>query len=122
MQAIADATGRITWASVRTPGAVPIKVELNLVQALAQAGGPTEDADLSNVWLVRKENRDRGAGPVRIDFKQLIETADFSENVRLKSGDIVYVARSGLGDMNYVLRKLQPALTSISLGAAFGGR
>ncbi len=103
---------------VRTPGAVPIKVRLNLVQALAMAGGPTEDAELESVWLVRPDAEGKLAhGPVRIDFKRVVETADFTGNVWLKPGDIIYVARLGLGDLNYVLRKLQPALTSISLGA-----
>ena len=27
-------------------------------------------------------------------------------------------ARSGLGDVNYVLRKVEPALTALTLGAA----
>ena len=103
---------------VRTPGAVPIKVRIDLVQALAQAGGPTEHADLTSVYVVRSQGPDGFEEPLRVDFEYLVETGDFSENLELRTGDILYVARSGMGDVNYVFRSLQPALWSLTLGAA----
>ncbi|MEM7309048.1 MAG: polysaccharide biosynthesis/export family protein [Planctomycetota bacterium] len=103
---------------VAAPGAVPIKVRLDLVQALAQAGGPTEDAELESVFLIRPNGADGFGAPIRIDFKALIETGDFRENVELKAGDILFVARNGMGDVNYVLRKLQPSFAALTLGVA----
>jgi polysaccharide export outer membrane protein len=94
---------------VNSPGAVPIKVELSLTQALALAGGAAEDADLSQVYLVRADENGGPGSPVHIDVNRLLETADFSLDYDLKSGDILYVARTGFGDVSYVLRKLAPA-------------
>ncbi len=103
---------------VNTPGAVPIKVRLTVTQALALSGGTTEDADLRNIYLVRDSSTEGGGKPVRIDFERLLETGDFRSNLELKSGDILYVSRRGMGDLNYVLRKLAPAISAVALGAA----
>jgi len=94
---------------VNTPGAVPIKVKLSLTQALALAGGPGEDADLSQIYLVRSGEDGGPAAPIHVDLSRLLETADFSRDFDLKSGDILYVSRTGFGDVSYVLRKLAPA-------------
>jgi len=102
---------------VRTPGAVPIRVRLSLTQALAQAGGPGEDAKLDEVYVLRDAARGGAGAPRRIDFERLLDTADFAEDLELQAGDIVYVVRNGLGDVNYVLRKLQPAIQAVAIGA-----
>ena len=106
---------------VNNPGAVPIKVRLTVTQALALSGGTTEDADLANIYLVRDPSVEGGGTPIRIDYEELIETGNFRSNLELQSGDILYVSRSGLGDLNYVLRKLAPAVNAITLGTVFQG-
>ncbi len=103
---------------VESPGAVPIKVRLLLSQALAQAGGPTEDADLRKVYLVRAADEGEVKRPILINFAHIIETGDFSTNFALEGGDILFVARSGIGDIDYHLRKLVPGLQGLALGAA----
>ena len=103
---------------VRAPGAVPIKVRLDVVQALSHVGGPTEDANLSNVFVLRSDANDGFGEPLRIDFRALLETSDFRENVELLAGDVVFVGRSGMGDLSYVLRKLQPSFSALTLAAA----
>lgn len=103
---------------VNSPGAVPIKVRIDLIQALAHAGGTTEYADLEAVYVVRRGKHGNVEKPVRVDVRRLVETGDFGENVELKTGDVVFVARNGMGDLNYVLRTLQPAVSTLTLGAA----
>ena len=119
---VPDAEDAIVFVmgEVQKPGAVAMRTKLDVVQALAHVGGPTEHADLSCVWLVRRGPDGVERGPVRIDFQRLVEQADFRTNLQLKRGDVLYVARSGLGDMNYVLRQVQPAFTTLILGAALG--
>lgn len=102
---------------VQSPGAVPIKVRIDLAAALSRAGGPTENAALEAIYILRPNPGGEPIAPVRVDFKQLLETGDFSENLELRSGDIVYVARSGLGDINYVLRQLVPGVPLAATGA-----
>lgn len=106
----ADAAAFV-MGEVRTPGMVPIKVRLTLSQALAQVGGPGEDADLSEVFVVRGPGAaGAGQGVRRVDFRALVEKGDFSGDLELQPGDVVYVGRTGLGDVNYVLRKLVPGV------------
>ena len=102
---------------VNAPGAVPIKVRLSLTSALAQAGGPTRDADLSALYLIR-DPEDGGGTPRRIDLEYLLESGDFTQNYELESGDVLYVARNGWGDVSYVLNTLNPALSALSIGLA----
>ncbi len=100
---------------VVNPGAIPIKVRLNLTQALAQAGGPTEDADWEAVYLIRSKERGGPGEPVRISLADIIKRADFTQNYVLKSGDILYIARNGLADINYYLRQLQPVTEPLGI-------
>lgn len=99
---------------VENAGAVPVKVRITLTQALAQAGGPTEDADLEEVYLIRSAAAGGPGKPIKVDLRHLLETADFGQDFELQRGDILYVARNGMGDVDYVLRKLSP-------GGSLGG-
>lgn len=116
-----DATVFVMGA-VTTPGAVPIKARIRLTQALAQAGGPTEDADLEQVYVLRPQGAGEPVPPLRVDLAYLLESGDFTENLELRTGDVVYVGRSGMGDVNYVLRKLVPGAAVLAVGAAAGAR
>jgi len=102
---------------VNEPGAVLIKVQLRLTQALARAGGFTEDADLDEIYLIRNPEEGGPAKPVRVDLKRILEDADFSQNYALKSGDVIYVARTGIGDVGYYLKKIAP-ISSAAAAAA----
>lgn len=106
--------------SVASPGAVPIKARIRVTQALARAGGPTEDADLEEVYVLRPSPDGAPIRPARVDLARLLETGDFTENLELRTGDIVYVARSGMGDIGYVLRKLAPGAAIAIAGTVVG--
>lgn len=100
---------------VSRPGAIPIQTQLCLSQALALAGGPAEDADLTRVYLVREGQDEK---PILVNFARLLATGDRSEDLNIRSGDILFVARTGLGDVSYFLRKIMPGLQGAVLGAA----
>jgi polysaccharide export outer membrane protein len=106
---------------VETPGAVQIKARLRLTQALARAGGPTRDADLERIYLLRPNLGGEPIEPLVMDLAALLETGDFGEDIELLRGDILYVARSGMGDVGYVLSRLSPGVPLVFAGAALGG-
>lgn len=106
--------------SVASPGAVPIKARIKLTQALSRAGGPTEDADLEAIYVLRPSTDGTPIRPARVDLENILKTGDFTENLELRTGDIVYVARSGMGDINYVLRKLAPGAGLAIAGSVIG--
>jgi protein involved in polysaccharide export with SLBB domain len=45
---------------------------------------------------------------IAADLKSLIEAGDQSQNVVLASGDLVYVPRSGWGDINVLNKRIRP--------------
>ena len=93
---------------VRTPGAVRLKSDLTVLDAIMSTGGPTEDAKLTNVYLVRQIN---GRGHVQqIDLDYLIEHGDFSRDYLLEDGDIVFVSTRLLEEINYYIRKITPTI------------
>lgn len=93
---------------VKTPGAYPYKYDMNLVGALSQAGGLTDVGVSDNILVVRGGLEK----PMLIasNMKGFLEKADFSQNIRLQGGDVVYVPRTLIGDINSFAKKLMPVL------------
>lgn len=71
---------------VRKPGAYTANATTTVLNALYQAGGPTDRGSMRNIRLVR---HDQVAGGV--DLYKFLLSGDKSENVRLQNGDVVYV-------------------------------
>lgn len=105
---------------VAVPGAVQIKARLRLTQALARAGGPTADADLSRLYLLRPNPDGEAIEPLHMDLSNLLKTGDFTEDIELLRGDILYVTRSGMGDVGYTLSKLSLGFPLLLAGSAIG--
>jgi polysaccharide export outer membrane protein len=100
---------------VKRPGAIRMTPGMSFLNALAQAGGPTEDARTGKVRLVRP------AANLQRDF----ELAQFyragrDPNVALQDGDVIYVSRNGLAKIGYVLQKLSPLTGWMLFTAGFG--
>ncbi len=92
-----------------TPGAFHLTPEMSFMDAVALAGGPTQEADLSNISLIRTRN----------EMHQQISLKDFlngktKQNFSLEEGDIIYVPQRGIAKLGYVLEKLSP-LTGIAI-------
>lgn len=93
---------------VKNPGAYPYKYDTNLVSALSQAGGLTDVGVSDNILVVRGGLEK----PILIasNMKRFLEKADLSQNIRLQAGDVVYVPRTFIGDINSFAKKLLPIL------------
>ena len=76
---------------VRTPGAVPYlsSRKITLLQAVAQAGGPTEWAKKSKVTIKRKDRKTGKEIKIRVNLKSMIsgKVAD----IVLEEGDVVII-------------------------------
>lgn len=72
---------------VKVPGFQSLPQGSTAVQAIAQAGGPTEKADLENVLLTRKSGE-----TVKINFKA-VGKGDLSTDMTLNDGDTIIVAK-----------------------------
>lgn len=70
---------------VKAPGLQRVSSDINVLEALSRAGGVSEDADLRGALLLR------GQQLVPVDFTRLLKQGDASQNVPLRSGDVILV-------------------------------
>jgi len=99
---------------VAKPGVYEIRTSMSLLNAVMQAGGPTENAVTSEILLVR--DRNKGGEPLKVSLDRLVDSADFSGNVLLARNDIVFVPRRGIAGFNYYLRMINPFTQLIFFG------
>ena len=121
----------IVLGAVVNKGVYTFDRPLSVIEALARSGGvetglygrdTVELADLSHSFLVRNNRR------VPVDFEQLFQRGDLSQNVPLEPGDLLYVAPSGANEI-YVLGQVAspgvaaylPRTSTMSVIAARGG-
>lgn len=95
--------------AVANPGAVKLKTELSIMDAIMAVGGPTRGADKKHVYLVRNTGNRGYVQP--IDLGILIGKADFRQDYLLKDGDIIYVSENAIEKANYVISQLSPSLS-----------
>lgn len=105
-------TAIYVMGAVPKPGSYRLTPRMSLLDALAQAGGPSEDAKTSKIGLYRM-----GSKQVElIDFEDLIDGGR-AVNYNLEDGDVVFVPRRGLADLGYWLRQVAPGLSVLSFVA-----
>ncbi|HKX19296.1 MAG TPA: SLBB domain-containing protein [bacterium] len=94
MMVVPESRERIAvLGAVNKPGPQDFKPDMKLVDAIALAGGQTNNADLRKVQIIRIEN---GQGKtINVDFNKVLRAQDPSQNVQLQNGDIVYVSQKG---------------------------
>jgi polysaccharide export outer membrane protein len=107
---LAPATVRVrVIGEVKQPGEVSIPPNSSLSSAVAAAGGPTPDAQLDNVLLVRLNE----LGQVQESSVNLNNLVD---NYQVQEGDVVVVAKKGyLSFVDNVYRFLNPVLIPLNL-------
>ncbi|MCK4986135.1 MAG: VCBS repeat-containing protein, partial [Desulfobacterales bacterium] len=71
---------------------------IRLADVIAEAGGPTVFATESSTKIIRGDITKPEI--ISADLESLLESGDQSQNVALVAGDLVYVPRSFIGDVN----------------------
>jgi polysaccharide export outer membrane protein len=107
-------TSVYVMGAVPRPGAYRLTPDMSLLDALAQAGGPSEDAASQEIAIYRPSRQ----ALEQVPLKSLL-TADRRVNFALEEGDIVYVPKSTMAEVGYVLRQLAPGLRFLTFGFAF---
>jgi polysaccharide export outer membrane protein len=94
----------LVLGEVKTPGILTLDVDLLITDAVMKAGGPTNDAKTSDIYVIRRDSgKSDAAGKtalVKFDMKNAIHSGDFSNNVQLRNGDIVYVPTQAISDVS----------------------
>lgn len=97
--------------AVTKPGSYRLTPRMTLLDALSQAGGPSENAEASKIGVYRA-----GAGRVEVvDMAVLIDPARGS-NYALEDGDVVFVPSSAIADIGYIVRQIAPAMSVLTFG------
>ena len=95
---------------VASQGVYPLKQAQDLLAALSLAGNFTRLAKEENTLIVRGYEPGKQPIVMMADVDALLRKADLSQNVRLKDGDLVYVPRMLIGDINDWIINITPLL------------
>jgi polysaccharide export outer membrane protein len=100
------------FGEVENPGAYEFTgSKMRLFDAISEAGGATVFAATVNTKVVRGDP----IAPeiISSNLKNLVEKGDQSQNILLASGDLVYIPRSGFGEINLFYKRIRPLLEMI---------
>lgn len=75
------------FGEVKTPGYYYIKSEDNLINLLAQAGGPTERGNLGNIKILNLGTEKK------MNLERILKSGSNLDLLELRPGDVVIVAR-----------------------------
>lgn len=99
----------LVLGEVTYPKALILKGKMTVADAIAEAGGYTRDAVLKSVIVIRGDPGSQKG--IRVSLKQMLKEADVSQNIELKPGDIVYVPKTFIVNVERFLRNLAFPLT-----------
>jgi len=80
------------WGQVRNPGLYIVPDNTDLLTLISSAGGPTENAKLSKIRIIRSTSE--GDKVIWIDLKEYLDTGEADLIPILKPGDTVIVSGS----------------------------
>lgn len=105
---------------VRTPGVVTIRGEMNTAQAIVAAGGFAETAGAGAVIVLRRVEGGRLAMRT-VDAGRLVR-ADQRQDFLLHPGDLVFVPRSRIAEVNLFVRQYLNGVLPFNFGFSYDVR
>ena len=76
------------WGEVKSPGLYYVEQNADILELISLAGGPTSDADLAHITLVRGQ---AGEKEIVINLGEYLAVGKSEEPIFLKSGDILII-------------------------------
>lgn len=104
----------IAQGEVGKPGKYELRGDTTVLEAIGIAGGFNEKAKHSQVLLIRRISDEWRSVKV-VDVKEMLATADLSEDLHLRPGDMLYVPKN-------VMSKIRSFIPSASVGIYGPGR
>ena len=96
---------------VNGQGIYSLKEAQDLLAAISLAGSFTRLAKEENTLIVRGYEPGKEPLVMMADLNALLREADISQNIPLEDGDLVYVPRMKIGDINDWIANTMPLLT-----------
>ena len=98
------------FGEVNRVGVFSFKSSRDLLAAVANAGGYTSTAVIEETRIIRGFGKLEIPVVISANLKNIFEKGMISENVELEDGDVVYVPRSIIGDVNEFIKNTIPLL------------
>ena len=80
---------------VNQPGQFTVEQPVDVLQAIALAGGLTAFADEDDIYVLRRD-QDGSQSAIAFDYDDVTDGSDLSSNIVLQQGDVVVVPTAGL--------------------------
>ncbi len=116
-----EQTVRIIGA-IAKPGRYQFSDDMTVLDLLAEAGGPTENANLEEIMVVNisKANTNENSSQL-FNLETFVEHPDFTTLPLVRVGDTVYVPDVSQSDWNIFMTSVRDAVSIVSLVAIAGG-
>ncbi len=99
------------FGEVNKQGIYRLKDASDLLAAIGNAGSTTAVAVKSDIKIIR-EYKERPGKPIILsaNLDEILKRGDLSQNIGLRDGDVVYVPRQVIGDINEFIINTTPLL------------
>jgi len=102
----------VVLGEVRRPGVYVSEGGSRLLEMVARAGGPTEDAKLNSVALVRPATETSPLLTALVDLDRALKSGEWDQNPPVQRGDVIYVPRTTIASLSqffeYVFQIIRP--------------
>jgi len=99
------------FGQVASQGILRLRDSTDLLTAIALSGGTTPVAVKRDIKIIR-DYLERDGKPLILsaNLDEILFQGDLSQNIPLKNGDVIYVPRSVIGDINEFIEVISPSL------------
>lgn len=101
----------IISGEIWNPGVYTLNKDISVVEAIQLAGGPTDEALLYDVKVLRGGLEQPEVLSCNVD--EILKKGKFDTNVNLESGDIIYVPKTLISRYNDLLERVTPTINAI---------
>jgi polysaccharide export outer membrane protein len=98
---------------VKHPGVYSRGKRMDVVRAIATAGGTSENGQIDSIRIIRRHGAE--AEVFKVDLSDILHGRPNGDVIPIESGDIVYVPKKGIAVFNYMLRQITPSLSAYYL-------
>ena len=96
---------------VKNPGVFLTDGQVRIIDVISQAGGVTLDGRSENVLLIRGGLNSPEL--ITVDLKKIFKEGDIAQNVRLQRGDIIYVPRTTISNVDRFFTHLSTIISPL---------
>lgn len=89
----------LVLGEVENPGVYVNEGGSRLLEIVARAGGPTKDAKMKNVALIRPATETSPARTAVVDLDRAIRNGDLNQNPPVQRGDVIYVPKTTIAKL-----------------------